>query len=518
VKQKVIPALELGSKGGSTRKTETKMKKLNLMFIICFALALASPARGQNNGELKGDYALRFDGMTTGGGGNSTPFVAVGRFTADGAGNLTNGELDANGFGPMEKAVAQPFTGTYSIGADHRGVMTLNIPGGGTLAFVMTANGNAKFVEVDAGGGHGTVGSGSMEKVDTTAYSTAKIVGDYAFGAAGLDQSNNRTAIAGRFTANGSGMVSNGAADVNQSGKFTTLNVFIATYMVTDTTTGRGVINFPPLLGGAPQNLDFVFYIVNAGKLFAMEADVLSSLTPALNGMLLQQQTPVAGFSSTSLNGNTVMYLTGRTICPGGANAAPNVIAGLLSTNGVGIANLTYDQNCGGGSSSVTGLTGTYNVAANGRTAFMLGGNYIAAYVVSANEAFFLVPDSSVLFGFGEAQAAGSFTNASVSGSYAGAATASAALGVNIFSGEFTANGASPTGSLTGTEDIGAPSGPTLGTAVNATYSISSLPTNGRGTIAGGIGGSGVIYAVSPSKFVVLSLNDANPAVLIFEQ
>jgi hypothetical protein len=303
------------------------MKKLNLLLMMCAALVVATTARAQNNAELKGDYALSFNGMTTGGGGASTPFAAVGRFTADGAGNLINGELDANGFGAMEKAVAQPFTGNYSIGADHRGVMTLNIPGGGTLAFAMMANGNAKFVEVDAGGGHGTVGSGIMEKVDTTAYSTGKIVGDYAFGVVGLDQSNNRTAMAGRFSANGSGLATNGAADVNQSGKFTTLNLFTATYMVTDTSTGRGVINFPPLLGGAPQNLDFVFYIVNAGRLFAMESDVLSPVTPALNGMLLQQQTPIGGFSSTSLNGNTVMYLTGRTICPGGTSAAPNVIA-----------------------------------------------------------------------------------------------------------------------------------------------------------------------------------------------
>ena len=493
------------------------MRKLNVLLFFC-VLVVAPSVRAQNNSELKGDYALSFNGMTTGGSGASTPFVAVGRFTADGAGNLTNGELDANGFGPMEKAAAQPFNGTYSIGADHRGVMTLNIPGGGTLAFVMMANGNAKFVEVDAGGGHGTVGSGSMEKADTTAFNTAKIIGDYAFGAAGFDQSNNRTAIAGRFTANGSGMASNGTADVNQSGKFTTLNVLTATYMVTDTATGRGMLNFPPLLGGAPQNLDFVFYIVNGAKLFAMETDAVSPLTPILNGTLLRQQTPPMGFSSTSLNGNTVMYLTGRTICPGGANAAPNVIAGLLSTNGVGIANLTYDQNCGGGSTSAGGLTGTYNVTSNGRVAFTISGDYIAAYLVSSNQAFFIVPDSSVLFGFGDAQAAGSFTNASVTGAYAGSATTPAALGVSIFSGEFTADGASPTGNLNGTEDIGAPNGPTLGAAVSATYTISAVPANGRGTVSGGISGNGVIYEISPAKFLVMSLSDANPAILMFEQ
>src|SRR6266436_4991302 len=184
----------------------SKMRKWNALGIICFALLVASAVRGQtapgvNNAALKGDYAFSFTGMTTGDGVSSTPFAAVGRFTADGAGNLTNGELDSNGLGVslggVEKAVALAFTGTYSIGADNRGVMNLNIPGGGTLAFAMLTNGNAKFVEVDASGNHGTVGSGTMEKVDASAFNTAKITGDYAFGVSGLDQSNNRTALAG---------------------------------------------------------------------------------------------------------------------------------------------------------------------------------------------------------------------------------------------------------------------------------------------------------------------------------
>jgi hypothetical protein len=122
------------------------------------------------------------------------------------------------------------------------------------------------------------------------------------------------------------------------------------------------------------------------------------------------------------------------------------------------------------------------------------------------------------LFGFGEPQAAGSFTNGSVQGTYAGSTTTPATLGVVIFSGEFTANGAIPTGNIAGVEDIGAASGPTLGATVNATYSISSSPTNGRGTFAGSIGGNGIIYAVSQSKFVAVSLSDPNPAVLIFER
>src|ERR1700722_12940170 len=150
------------------------MRKLQILGIACLALLLAATIRAQtttgvNNAKLKGDYAFTFNGMTTGGGGGSTPFAAVGRFTSDGTGNLTNGLLDTNGVGVPEKLINQAFTGTYSIGADNRGVMNLNIPGGDKLAFVMLANGTAKFDEMDEAGGNGTVVSGSMEKADTTA-------------------------------------------------------------------------------------------------------------------------------------------------------------------------------------------------------------------------------------------------------------------------------------------------------------------------------------------------------------
>jgi len=51
--------------------------------------------------------------------------------------------------------------------------------------------------------------------------------------------------------------------------------------------------------------------------------------------------------------------------------------------------------------------------------------------------------------------------NTAVRGNYGGSATNPQALGVTIFSGEFSADGASPTGTIIGTQDIGAPSGAT---------------------------------------------------------
>src|SRR5882757_4388517 len=139
------------------------MRKLNVLLILCFALVFASIAQGQsNNAELNGNYAFGFSGIS-GNGTTSSAFGSVGRLTADGAGNLTNGELVTNGVGAGATS-PEALTGTYSIGADNRGVMTLNIAGrSARLAFAMLANGNAEFIEFDAAGGAGTIGSGTME-------------------------------------------------------------------------------------------------------------------------------------------------------------------------------------------------------------------------------------------------------------------------------------------------------------------------------------------------------------------
>ena len=481
------------------------MKKANILLALFAILVLVPTARAQNNAALQGDYAFTFNGMTTGGGTSWTPFAAVGRFTADGAGNLTNGELDTNGFTAAEKLLAQAFTGTYSIGADNRGLMNLNIPGGGVLAFAMTANGNAKFVTVDASGGHGTVGSGTIEKVDTSAYGTAKITGDYAFGVTGFDQSNNRTAVAGRFTANGLGVLSDGAADINLAGNFSTWNLFVGGYAITDGTSGRGILNLPPLVGGTPTNLNFVFYVVNSGRLFAMEMDALTPATPLLNGTVVQQQgqLPLLGYSNASLHGKMVMYGAGT----GGAEA------GELTADGLGTLEWLHFANCfqeGGGN-------GTYSVASNGRTTIRFGPAYVAVYLVNTNQAFYVAAGGCVSAGAGEPQAPEPLTNSAISGVYAGSTAIVTGLNNVIFSGVFTADGASPTGTISGTEDIGAPSGASLGTPATATYSIPINYLNGFGTMSQSITGSGnstdIVFVISSSKFVVIA-----SGLLIFEK
>ena len=483
------------------------------------ASATITLSAGVNDFELSGDYAFRFGGIT----GNSSAasaFAAVGRFTADGSGNITNGDLDTNGVGSGSAAVAQVFTGQYAIGADHRGVMTLNL-GGGTarLAFSMEADGGAKFIKFDAAGGAGTIGSGSMVKADATAYSTASVQGDYAFGLVGLDSANNQAAMAGRFTADGSGTLTSAAGDVNAYGQVSTMLFNSASYAVPDTATGRGTMNLAFQFGRGSANLNFVFYAVKRGELFVMERDSVSSATPLLGGVVQQQQVPAGGFNNSSLSGAMVIYLTGLSACANAPLPAPRGFAGLLTFDGSGGLGLAFDENFCGAGDSGTGLAGTYNVESSGRVPLAVG-NGAVGYLVSANQMFLVGQDSTVLFGFGEAQTTGALANASIAGAYTGYATEPAAFGVTAFSGEFNADGASPAGALTGTEDIGLPSGPSSGAGFVASYSVSSNPVNGRGTMTlnSGNGGNAVVYVVSASKFVAVSLSDSNPAVWVFEK
>ncbi|HXC48920.1 MAG TPA: N,N-dimethylformamidase beta subunit family domain-containing protein [Candidatus Sulfotelmatobacter sp.] len=481
------------------------------------SITIVGPGGAQPNAQLIGNYAFRFSGMTGNSSASST-LAAVGRFTADGGGNLTNGEMDINAVGGG--TAAQSLTGTYSIGADNRGMMTLNLPGGSTkLAFAMLANGNALFIEFDASGGAGTIGSGTIEKADAGSFSTASIAGDYAFGAAGSDNANNRAAIEGRFTSNGTGVFTNAAGDLNGYGTDYAMNFTTASYAVSDTSTGRGAMNLSFTFGGIPASLNFVFYVVNSGKLFVMESDPVTTATPLLNGSVLQQQTPTTGFSNSSLSGNMVIYLTGLSLC-GSGPGVPKAVAGLLTTNGNGGLSLTYDENYCHAPNSVSGAAGTYSVASNGRAAITIGGYNLVAYLVNSDQMILFVSDANVLFGYGEPQSVTTFTNGALEGLYGGYATNPVGFGVNVFSGEFSADGGTPTGNFTGVEDIGASSGTSPGTSFHATYSISPSPTNGRGTmtINSGAGGTAVIYMISPTKFVAVPLSDPNPAVWDFEQ
>ena len=468
---------------------------------------------------------------------------AAGRFTADGAGNVTNGELDANSATESGVQAGTKFTGTYSIGADQRGVLALNAP---------------PFRSFDTRIRDDDERQRPGDRDRCCAGNSRTSVGDYRKGRHGglphgldcrglcvwirgprrIEQPHGLWAASRRTE---QAVLSQGAADINEHGairEYTGAQPVIfasANYDISDTSSGRGALSVAGTAAGSLRTFHFVFYAVNAGKLLAMETDAIKDRTALLSGLVLRQQPTPEGFSDASWNGSLVAYLTARTTCGSGsrvlavlaglftaacgsgATPVPVVLAGLLTADGQGGVTLTFDQNCGGLHRSAAGLSGTYKMGRNGRASINVGSYAAVAYLVTPQQAFLLGTDSS---GFLEGQSTGMFNNNIVRGSYAGLTVTPASPDVLIMSGKFSADGAGPMGKLAGSSDIANGHDPLTGQTITATYSISSSPVNGRGTMTFRYGalGSAVLYVVSPKEFVAIPLNDPNPAVRIFQQ
>jgi len=92
-----------------------------------------------------------------------------------------------------------------------------------------------------------------MEKADTTAYSTARITGDYAFGAAGLDNAiiaRDRRPIDFEWDRHSHQR----GGDVNAVWHRLFDELYAANYTVSNTATGRGTIHFDFTFGGNRQS------------------------------------------------------------------------------------------------------------------------------------------------------------------------------------------------------------------------------------------------------------------------
>src|SRR6266852_269091 len=81
------------------------------------AITVTAPAPA-DLAKLTGPYAFLFNGFDSGG-----AVVIAGSFTADGNGNITGGIEDSSWVSGVSTSVS--FTGTYTVGADNRGSMTL---------------------------------------------------------------------------------------------------------------------------------------------------------------------------------------------------------------------------------------------------------------------------------------------------------------------------------------------------------------------------------------------------------
>jgi hypothetical protein len=104
----------------------------SILSLVCLTVAAVDAAPGFSNKDIDGATTFEFDGFVTvpvPGGTATVPAAAIGRFVADGNGNMTDGvrTLVVGG-----TTLRQTFTCSYDVNADGTGDATCIVLTGGT--------------------------------------------------------------------------------------------------------------------------------------------------------------------------------------------------------------------------------------------------------------------------------------------------------------------------------------------------------------------------------------------------
>jgi len=183
----------------------------------------------------------------------------VGRFNADGSGNITAGVLDDNTEGTVSSDVS--FTGSYSVASNGRVAVTLTTSGSSITQVYWLVNPNRAFFAIDSSN---AVQDGSLD-TQVGSFSNASLSGLYAFEMDGFDSSLALTKErVGVMNLNGSGTISLGEVS-NASGSASTSGTLSGTYNVGSNGRVTGSVN--SLSSG------LVFYLVSGSQGYLLQGD-----------------------------------------------------------------------------------------------------------------------------------------------------------------------------------------------------------------------------------------------------
>ncbi|HXC48434.1 MAG TPA: hypothetical protein VNU20_09075 [Candidatus Sulfotelmatobacter sp.] len=380
------------------------------------------PAGNFSNASLNGQYAFSMSGVDL----NSGAYIArVGSFAADGQGHITAGLEDVLDLGSGLPASQLTFSnGTYQIQANGRGLIVLNVSGGGALQLSASLQSSSQGYLVQTDGLAST--SGSVELQKPLQFSANAILGKYVFDLAGISFAGTTPSVisfVGEFGADGNGNVTGGTADVNDSALAPTGATALTASTYQLDTNGNGT-NF----GRGTMTLDgraFAFYIVDNTRVELLEEDSLGgSSGPAI------LQTGVIPTQNSGFSGSFA-FLTGGSQTTG--NFGPIARVGRFTADGAGgIGTISFFENNDGNTTQVTqgsGISSTsYAIdtsnAGSGRGTFTFHNSSVGTvtyvfYLSSPTRA--VIQDVSagvVTDGTMVSQSAPSFTTASLAGNY----------------------------------------------------------------------------------------------------
>jgi hypothetical protein len=213
-----------------------------------------------SNASLNGGYAFAGVGDTN---SNFIGFNMAGRFNADGAGNISAGNLDQ----VIDGIASNPsspvtFTGTYMVAPSGRADVTLNTSAGNLhQIFWMVSPTRAFFLNDSAT----DVSDGSLS-AQSGSFSSATLNGLYAFNMTGIDNNGNGNTndFVGTLNWNGTSSVTMRAL-INVTGTINQPTNFSGTYTVSN--NGRVVGSFNNISN------NIVFYMISSTDAYILEND-----------------------------------------------------------------------------------------------------------------------------------------------------------------------------------------------------------------------------------------------------
>jgi hypothetical protein len=316
----------------------------------------ANPAPPPTSGPysastLAGTYAFEMSGQDAGG-----FFARIGSFAANGAGGITGGVQDLSSGIVPGVATLTITSGTYSIGTNGKGTLSLVDSAGETigLSIVMTSTTAGLITETDGS----ATASGNFTVQDATTFASVpnNFTGPYVFDVSGLDPNGAGESFVGQFTANGAGGITTGVVDVNDdftaSGPLPVSGTFAAdaTY---GSTFGRGTATL--VLNGTTIN--FAFYAVGASRIRMLRTNY-----PATSIGDAVAQTGTIPTATSGLTGSFAFILGGSSL------SGSDVRAGRVSFSSGIASNVQLDDDdssaSGSGNSNHTAIpAGTISAA-----------------------------------------------------------------------------------------------------------------------------------------------------------
>lgn len=476
---------------------------------------------------LNGQYAMLLQGFDSSG-----PVGIGATFNADGLGHVATlvGVEDINSTdtaGLQTDLSIISASSSYSVGSDHRGCLTIATSSGSqTFRFALSgitagiaSTGNV--IEFDATGSNA---AGQFGLQDPSAFATAQISGNFAFGASGPEVGGSKFAIVGMLSLSGGAVGTSSVIDLSDHGNIdgsgttdypaTPVSLTGGSYTVAS--NGRGTLTLDTAKGSTGS----IIYVLSSTEFLMLTTD--SQTTDSLYQGSATQQSG-GPYSVSSLSGSSVIYTTGLGNNGGTETSLGTVI--LFTVTSSGTASVTGWQSSGGSVSAQSASGVTFSVASSGRVTFTVqpGNNQIPImYLVKPNKGYLLFtdgtnPNPKVESGALKPQSAGPFSTSSLDATLGFGTIQPDVIGIGQEVGIVMFDGA---GNASGTSDKNSSGTLKPDQTFTGTYSIAS---NGLGVIPAnctiGTNCNNVFFLMSPTSLVMLDTsNDTNPDVDIAQQ